>query len=117
MKTKTLSQKVREKIEGSLETVTSRVVDALVEDEISNRVKKVVSYVEKAEKAEKEIKSIRADQKAYDEKGQLISENWSKQQLDKLNKAKQLHKKIVESLDLALEKNDYSRLQEDKEQG
>ena len=107
---KDLRTLVGEKIVNSVPEVVDSVVEALSQEEIKSRVKMVCSALKEVEDLDKQIKSSsHPDQKLYNEKGDVTSESFSKSQLDKLNGLKQKRAKIVQKVDNALKKNDFSQ--------
>ena len=105
-----LREAVTAKIADSGEAVASRVVDFLAEATIAKRVNQVVSAYTEIDNLTRDFRRAKPDLVAFDGAGLQISANYSKQALDARNKIAARMEKVTKALDLALEKNDFSGL-------
>lgn len=70
-------------------TIRQRVVDALAEEEMSARVKALISALGKRDEACKAVNKIKPDQFSFDANGAKISESYSKNEADTLKRARE----------------------------
>lgn len=84
--------------------VEERIVTALVEREVVKRSDAIVKCLDKLSKAENDQRKIKPDIIAYDVTGGKVSENWSKDRLEELNKSKVKIDKLTRAIDKALDK-------------
>lgn len=90
--------------------IRSRVVTALVEAESSARADMLSNALIERKKLEGEIKKVRPDVKTYDEDGKILSESYTKQQVDDLKKLKEKLQKLDKELNKAITEADYEGL-------
>lgn len=84
--------------------VEERIVTAMVEREVVKRGEAIGKCLDKLMKAENDQRKIKPDIIAYDAAGTKVSENWSKERLEELNKSKQRIEKLTRAIDKALDK-------------
>lgn len=87
--------------------VEDQVVDTLVDREVTKRSEALVKVIDLLQQAEKELGKVRPDLKAYDAKGGVVSENWSKKQLDEKSKVQKKVEKLTQAINKALDKKDF----------
>lgn len=90
--------------------VEEAVVDTLVEREIEKRSHALVILLDRIAVLEKELKKIKPDQLTFKKDGTLISESWSKNQLETRNKTEGKIKKITDAINKALIEKDFSNV-------
>ena len=95
----TIRESISKKIKESNPAVLEGVIDSLVKEEIEKRKDMVKKGVEKYEELEKVFKKTKPDHVLYNLDGTEQSSSWSKDGLDKFNKAK----KELETLNAAIE--------------
>jgi hypothetical protein len=95
----TIRESISKKIKESNPTVVEGVIDSLVKDELEKRKEMVKKGVEKYEELEKAFNKMKPDHIMYNLDGTEQSSSWSKDGLEKYNKAK----KELEALNTAIE--------------
>jgi hypothetical protein len=107
---------VAAKVNSSSSEVRDRVVATLVERELAVRTETVEKTVAKLKELSGEFKKIRADVVAYDESGVTVTSNWSKEQLEKKNKARAKVDQLEKALGTYFEKGDADSFNKLKDQ-
>jgi predicted transcriptional regulator len=92
------------------EQVRAAVVAKLVQDEVQSRTELVLKNLNDLSRLRNDLKKIKPDQQSFDAQGKIVSETYSKSKLDELNKTNEQIAKLEKGLELALEKDDYSKL-------
>jgi hypothetical protein len=106
-----IKEVVAERIAASGATIEEAVIAKLTEEVVSKRVGMILQAFQEIDKAEKErFRMTKPDHVLYDETGEVVSQAYSKDAQALLAKAKQREEKLRAALDAALEKNDYSGL-------
>ena len=94
-------------------TVRDRVVDVLVEEELTKRSNATVAVVRKLDEAVAALRKVdRPDTETFNSDGTPASQTYSKARLDEIKKAKELVDKLSNALDKAFENNDFSKVLE-----
>lgn len=106
-----MATSVRDKIADRFAKISQevevQVVDNMVEREIDKRADAIVKVVEKIEIEEKNLKKIdKPDQVQFGRDGKPISETFSKNRLDEIEKSKKKIEKMAAAIDKALTKGD-----------
>lgn len=97
------------------QAVRDKFVSLLVERELDDRVALLDTTLKKRLDQEKEVRKLnKPDQKLKDATGKVILEGFTEPKLKELNEAQEKLKRIDNALDLALSKNDFSKLKEMK---
>lgn len=104
----TIQTAVAEKIVNLGPSVESKVIDVMVDKELTRRSDALVSVIGKLEQEEKSFNKLRADAKTYDEKGAVISEYFTKARIDERQKSTKKITKMTAAINKALEKGDFS---------
>lgn len=95
--------------------VKDKWLDLLVNRELDERVALLDTALKKRTEQEKEIRKLnKPDQKLRDAKGVVLFEGFTEPKLKELTDAQDKLKKLDAALDLALSKNDFSKLKESK---
>jgi len=90
--------------------VRKAVVDAIANKRIEENVKLLIQGREKIEQQQRDFDKIKPDDTKYDETGKVVSELWSKEQLEKRNKARPPLEKTIKAFEKAMVQADYSDL-------
>lgn len=97
---------IKELVAGSLTKgipkVRERVLDLLVEEEISKRVTAVVTLVKKLDSLRKEGYKFKPDDITYDVEGKVLSEGYKKETVEAIKKNRDEQAKLSDALDKAL---------------
>jgi hypothetical protein len=114
-KTEPQSRQIRAEVAGRLKsigsTVHNNVVEALYNKEADRRTAAVLKCVEEIEGKEKELNKLFPDVVTYeDEEGKVPTKRYSKERVEQRKKLKEEIGKLNGKLNLALEKNDWSKL-------
>ena len=91
-------------------TIRGRVVDQLVEEEISKRADLLAKVFAVREQTNRDLDKIRPDQVSYNDKGEKVSEFFSKAKFEERKKATERLGKIDKALDKALNEANYEEL-------
>jgi len=102
-----------EKINSSGSLVKQKFLEYLVNQEIDDRVSLLVEVLQKKSDAEREVKKAnKPDVRTRNADGTVLQESFSEDAYKKLSEAKKKLERIDAAMDLALDKNDYSKLKE-----
>lgn len=102
---------VSEKIKGSGEVIRQRLVDAMVEKELAQRVEVLdKAFAKRFELIAALNKVNRADEVKKDADGKVIFESWSDARREEVKKAKEALEKHENALEKALISNEFSKL-------
>ena len=93
-----IKETISKKIKEANPEVLIGLIDTLVQEEVSKRKDMVKKGIEKYEELESSYKKMKPDNVTYNQDGSEASKLWSKDALDKFNKAG----KEIESLNNAL---------------
>ena len=102
---------VKAGIAGSNETIKSRVIETLVEAEVTKRAGELIAAIEKIKTLKKEQDKIRPDVKTRDGNGAL-TEAYTNETWEKLVKSRAQIEKLEAAFDVALNSGDYTKLRE-----
>lgn len=106
-----LLAEVADKIKGSGEAVRQRLVDAMVEKEVSQRVDLLDKAFQKRFELLTTLRKVdRADQETYNADGTVATQSYTKARLEEIKKAKEALEKHENALEKALTSNDFSKL-------
>jgi hypothetical protein len=106
-----LLAEVADKIKGSGDAVRQRLVDAMVEKELAQRVELLDKAFQKRFELLTGLRKIdRADQETYNADGSVATQSYTKARLDEIKKAKEALEKHENALEKALTSNDFSKL-------
>lgn len=81
--------------------VTERVVNVLVDREVSKRADAIVKVLDKLAELHKDSFRIKADVVSFDDQGKVVSATWSKDQLEKKKKNTEQILKFERAIDKA----------------
>ncbi len=94
-------------------TVRERVVDVLVEEELTKRSNATLAVVRKLDEAMINLRKVdRPDTETFNADGTPASQTYSKSRLEDIKKAKELVEKLSNALEKAFEGNDFSKVLE-----
>jgi len=93
-----IKETISKKIKEANPEVLTGLIDTLVQEEVSKRKDMVKKGIEKYEELENAFKKMKPDNVTYNQDGTEANKLWSKDALDKYNKAN----KEIESLNNAL---------------
>lgn len=106
-----LLAEVADKIKGSGEAVRQRLVAAMVEKEVSQRVDLLDKAFQKRFELLTALRKVdRADQETYNADGTVATQSYTKARLEEIKKAKEALEKHENALEKALTSNDFSKL-------
>lgn len=108
--TSSIREKVAQEIAALAPRLESELVDHLVDREVEKRTKSLVNVLDKLMTLESEAKKLGEDIVAYDETGKAISKMFSKKRIEERAKNRGRIQKHINAINKALEKNDYSDL-------
>lgn len=109
----TLKEKVSERIANSSDVVRDKVVDLLVQDEITKRVDAVTKVMTKIDTVEAELKKEdKPNVRTVNADGSVARTEYTVEQYEKLKKLRDTLEKLKSSLDLAFDKNDFTKVLE-----
>ena len=106
-----INNTIKSLISESKQKVTDIIVEKFVIDEINRRADLLARLVTAINNYSKEQYKIKADLLSYDEKGTVLREEWSKTKLEEKKKFNEKLNKAQKAFENALEKNDYSNLE------
>ncbi len=98
------------KSEQSAGIIRKRVVEALVEEEVTNRADLLTQALAKRKAQSRELEKIRPDHCTFNEDGTLANRYWSKAKLDERAKAQKILSKIDKAINAAVQNADYEGL-------
>lgn len=99
----TINMQVAERIKASAPDVEQRLVDMLVEKEVSRRVEVVGQGVGKANDLEKELRKIdKPDSETFNADGSTATATYTKARLEELKKTREKLDKLNKAIDKAL---------------
>jgi hypothetical protein len=104
--TQSVQLKVAEQISNLGPAVEEKVVGALVDREKNRRADALVQTMDKLSKMELELKKLGPDQVALDDKGEKVSETYSKARAEERKKLSEKIDKHAKAITKALEKSD-----------
>jgi hypothetical protein len=102
---------VAKEIGGSNKTVYQNVVDDLTRAEVIRRTGILSSSLKQLGVVQKEVKSVQPDALTFDETGAQTSAGFTRQQLQKLQKAKQKFEKLDKAITEAINNGKYDDLE------
>lgn len=105
-----LDSSVKTLLTQSTPSLKNRVVNTLVEKELTTRHDKLLKALDMIKEAEKELKKIKPDVEHFDADGNPEKPKYTKTQLDALKAAKKKIADINEAIALALDKGDVTKL-------
>ena len=107
-----LQNDVNEAIKGTQEAglIRKRVVDTLVEEEVTNRADLLTKALAKRKAQAKELNKIRPDHCTFNEDGSPAQQQWSKAKLGERTKAEGVLAKIDKAINAAVNNADYEGL-------
>lgn len=108
----TVSEIVANGLANSGPTVRSMVTDLLVKKELERRTSLIVQAVGEIDKLDAQIRKTKPDQKILSATGEVVSEGYSPAKHQELTKAQARRKKIEDAVNLALEQNNFSKIEE-----
>jgi hypothetical protein len=116
---KELQQQISEKIKGSTDQVSGRVIDQLVEAEVAKRAESIATGLDIEKRLSLDLKKIKPDQKIVDAEGKLIQEGFSPAKQQDLQKLTERLQRCQAALDKAIGEQDFQKLNEviQKEKG
>lgn len=94
--------KIAEQLSNISPKVENDVVEALVAREVSKRSAAIVQALDDLSELEKTMKKTKPDQQSFDVEGKVISETYSKNRFEELNKIKAKIEKYTKAIDKAL---------------
>lgn len=103
---------VSERVNNSAPDVREKLITTLSDRQIQERVELLDAGLKKLKELDVAIKKIKPDHIVMDAKGAEISSGYSKAVVEELKKAQEAHQKMEEALNLALDKNDFSKLKD-----
>lgn len=113
-----IREAVAAEIAGSTQKVTDIVVNTMVEETVNKRAAALTKALDTLKQAKGELNKMKPDVVAYDDEGNAVSSNWTKQALEAKKKAAERVKKISKIIDSALAEgatnNDWGKLSEVK---
>lgn len=99
------------KIKDSGEAIRQRLVDAMVEKEVAQRVELLDKAFQKRFELLTAFNKVnRADQETYNADGSVATQSYTKARLEEIKKAKEALEKHENALEKALTSNDFSKL-------
>lgn len=103
---------IRDEVKNKVKTadIRSRVVATLVEAESASRAELLSAALVERKKTEAEIRKINPEVKTYDEDGKVLSETYTKQQVDDRKKLKDKLAKVDKEISKAITDADYEGL-------
>ena len=101
--------KVAEQVAHLGPAIEDKVVDVMVSRERDKRSEALVKVLDLHQQAEKDLNKVRPDLSYMGEDGK-VTQMYSKQQLENLNKAKKRVENIAGAINKALEKKDFSNV-------
>lgn len=106
----TIRETISKKIKESNPEVLSGVIDTLVKEEVEKRKEMVRKGIEKYEELDKAFKKMKPDNVILDGEGKEIQSGWSKDGLEKYNKAKKELETLNSAIENALTQTNYEPL-------
>ena len=106
----TIKEAISAKIKESNPLVLSGLIDELVEKEIRRRKETIKAGIEKYEELEISLKKMKPDNITFNQDGSQASSSWSKDALDKFNKATKELEQLNTALDNAINNINYDQL-------
>lgn len=107
-----VQMKVAESIAALGPQVHDKIVGVMVDREAERRSSAMVKVIDKLEGFEKDLLKLKPDGATYDEKGNKITEYYSKQRTDERKKLGDKIAKWTAGINKALESNDYAKVYE-----
>jgi hypothetical protein len=107
----TLNEEVAQAIKGSGATIKGAVVAKFVQDEVNRRADLLARLIVAINTFRKEGFKIKPDVVSYNATGEVASENWSKQQLEKKKKFDEKFAKAEAVFAKALTDNEYDKVE------
>lgn len=96
-----IAQAIADQIAKCAPATSERVINAMVEREVTKRSDAIVKVLDKLSKAKAESYKIKPDIVSYDEEGKPAVQNWSKDQLEKRKKNAEQILKMERAIDKA----------------
>jgi hypothetical protein len=94
----------------SADAVREEAIEQLAGAEISSRTNLVVQAIKSLRTLADELKRVKPDQASYNDKGEVVSESFSKQAIESRNKLQARIEKLEDALKQAVEENEFDRL-------
>jgi len=105
-----IRQTIKEQISASTPTVIGRVIDKLVDEEITKRSNCLIDALNKKDQLKADFDKIKPDQESYNDAGEVASTSWSKAKIAEKNKARKELDEFTAILDKALLDGDFEKL-------
>ena len=103
--------RVKDGLLNANEQVKEAIVFNYVAEEVSKRIKATTNVLSLIESTEREIRKVKPAPAGYDDKGNAIgSVYFSKEQAENLKKLREGLGKLEKAVELALTKNDFSKV-------
>ena len=103
----------QQKLENSGDLVKSRWLDRMVNEEVDERVTLLDIALKTLTAQERELKKLgKADQVLYNSQHEIVQQYFSEKQHKELKEAEDKYRKLSDALNLALTKNNFSKLKE-----
>jgi hypothetical protein len=96
--------------DGELSPVNAAVADLLAKRETDKRTEAIVKSFDLLDSLNRDIRKFKPKPSGYTAEGAVISEVWTKEDVDARNKAQQKIDKVVVALNKALDENDFGKL-------
>lgn len=106
-----INETIKTTIADSIDRVKNLVIDGFVNTEINRRADLLTKLVTAINAFAKEQVKIKPDVISYDDKGQVIRQEWSKAKVDEKKKFSDKLAKAQKAFDNALGNNDYSNVE------
>jgi hypothetical protein len=110
MTTQNIATAVAERLANIAPAVADKVVEHLVNKELTRRSEAVIGGLSELDKLKGEFKKLKPDVNTFNEDGSAATSSWTKPKLEEKNKAEQKIAKLTKAIDKALNDNDYSDL-------
>lgn len=107
-----LLSQVSDAVKDSSELVRKRLVDALVDRELTSRVDLLDKALTKLKDAKKEVDKLRPDVETFDETGAKVTSHYSKAKLEERKKAVEAKEKLEKAVEQALSGESFDKLKE-----
>lgn len=103
---------VSSRLKDSAETTVNRVIDMLVEKEVTNRVELLGTALEKLKTKRKELDKLRPDIEEFSAEGEATAKRYSKARFEERKKAMEGLTKLENAIKNAMAGRDWDKLAE-----
>ncbi len=110
MTAQSIATTVAERLSNIAPAVADKVVEHLVNKELTRRSEAVIGGLAELDKLNGEFKKLKPDVNTFNADGTAATSTWTKPKLEEKNKAEQKIAKLTKAIDKALNDNDYSDL-------